>query len=146
MPKKRKPQVSWSIGDTSGAQIVVGEGNKVIGNDNRIEQNKIVVLSPAELETLRDQFSDLKKEIESSAPSDKKQAALKKADELQKAVLAKKTDTTTMTNVRDWFIKNLPGIAGTVTSVLVNPIVGKLVEAAGDLAAKEFRQKLGVDK
>jgi hypothetical protein len=146
MPKKRKPQVSWSIGNTSGAQIVVGEGNEVIGNDNRIEQNKNIFLSPAESEILRGKFSDLKQEIESSAPSDKKQAALQKADELQKAVLSKKTDTSTMTDVRDWFIKNLPGIAGTVTSVLVNPIVGKLVAAAGDLAAKEFRQKLGVDK
>jgi hypothetical protein len=144
MPKKSKPQVNLKTGNISGSQIVIGDGNNVIsGDNNRITQKKNIVLSPAELKTLQDKFSGLQKEIESSLTPEKKEEALQKADELQKAVLAGKPDTSTMVNVRNWFVKNLPGIAGTVTGMLVNPIVGKLVEAAGDMAVKEFRQKLG---
>ena len=140
MPKKSKPQVSWKSGNISGSQIVIGDGNNVISGDNNS-----IILSPAELKTLHEKFSGLEKEIEASVPPEKKAEALQKANELQKAVLAPKPDTSAMVNVRDWFVKNLPGMAGTVTGLLINPIVGKLVEAAGDLAAKEFRKKLGVE-
>jgi len=138
MPKKPNPKVDWKSGNISGSQIVIGDGNNVIaGNNNAIG------LSEAELKTLNDQFADLTKKIEASAPPEKKKEALQKANDLQKAVLAKKPDTSGMIMVRDWFVNNLPGVAGTVTGVLVNPIVGKLVQTAGDLAVKEFQRKVG---
>jgi hypothetical protein len=48
-----------------------------------------------------------------------------------------------MEYVKRWFVKNLPGLAGAVTSIVVHPIVGKLVEAAGDALAAEFRRRFG---
>jgi len=63
--------------------------------------------------------------------------------ELEEAVTAEKPDLTTMEYVKQWFVKNLPGLAGAVTGVVVNPIVGKLVEAAGDALAAEFRRRFG---
>jgi hypothetical protein len=46
-----------------------------------------------------------------------------------------------MEYVKNWFGKHLPGLAGTVVGVLVHPVVGKLVEAAGDAAADEFKKR-----
>jgi hypothetical protein len=37
----------------------------------------------------------------------------------------------------------LPELAGAVTGVIIHPIVGKLVEAAGDGLAAEFRRRFG---
>ena len=63
--------------------------------------------------------------------------------ELEEAVTAKKPDLTTMEYVKRWFARNLPELAGAVTGVIIHPIVGKLVEAAGDGLAAEFRRRFG---
>ena len=39
-----------------------------------------------------------------------------------------------------WFKDNAPQFAGAVVSVVVNPLVGKVVEGAGDAVADRFRQ------
>ena len=64
-------------------------------------------------------------------------------NELQQAVAEEKPDLTTMEYVRNWFAKNVPALAGAVTGVIVNPIVGKLVEAAGETLSEEFRRRFG---
>jgi len=48
-----------------------------------------------------------------------------------------------MQYVRGWFAKHLPGLAGSVVGVVVHPVVGKLVTAAGDAAVAQFEQLLG---
>lgn len=48
--------------------------------------------------------------------------------------------------VRKWSAKYALAIAGFVTGVLVNPIVGKLVQAAGDSVASEFNRRLVGDR
>ena len=138
MAKKQKsrPQVSWNSGNITGSQIVVGDGNVMV-------HNEAPTVSPAELKRLRARFSSLKRQIETTLPEDKKAEALSKANELQAAVLDKKPNPSKMASIRNWFVKNAPGIAGAVTSVVVHPIVGKLVEAAGDAVASEFRKKFG---
>jgi hypothetical protein len=45
--------------------------------------------------------------------------------------------------LQNWFGKNVLGLAGAVLSVVVHPIVGKLVEAAGDLFTTGFRKRFG---
>jgi len=52
-------------------------------------------------------------------------------------------DLTTMEYVKKWFVKNLPALAGSVTSLVVHPVVGKLVTAAGDAAVAEFNRRFG---
>jgi tetrahydromethanopterin S-methyltransferase subunit G len=76
-------------------------------------------------------------------PPDQQAAALERVDELQEAVVADEPDLTTLQYIRKWFGKNLPSLAGSVTGLIIHPVVGKIVEAAGDLAARQFRELFG---
>lgn len=138
MPKKQNSQssISWTSGNISGSQIVIGDGNTMI-------RNEAPPVSQAELKKLRREFAVLKKSIQATAPPEQKDEALDKVDELQEALLSEKPNASAAARARDWFMKNLPSVAGAVTSVVVNPIVGKLVAAAGDAVASEFRHRFG---
>ena len=125
-------------GDVSG-QVAVGKG---------ITQTQTVgaarpEVTEAELAELRQALADLKARVEAEAPPEKKEAALERVEELEEAITAEEPDLTTMEYVKRWFVKNLPGLGGAVASVVVHPIVGKLVEAAGDALAAEFRRRFG---
>lgn len=121
-----------TIGDTSG-QVVVGSGNTV----HRTEvSQQTAPLTPAELAVLRAEFV----RVRGLLPEDD-QAALERLDELEEAVTAPEPDLSTMEYVRRWFGKHLPALAGSITGLIVHPIVGRLVEAAGDTMAAEFRRR-----
>ena len=100
-------------------------------------------VTQAELAELRQMLADLKAKVQVEAPPDKKEAALERVGELEEALTAKEPDVTTMGYVKLWFTRHLPALAGAVTGVVVNPIVGKLVEAAGDAVAEGFRRRFG---
>ena len=100
-------------------------------------------VTPAELAMLQRALAGLKAQVEAAAPPDSKNAALARVAELEEAVTARKPDLTTMEYIKHWFARNLPELAGAVTSIVVHPIVGKLVEAAGDGLAAEFRRRFG---
>lgn len=123
-------------GDVSG-QVAVGKDIKQVQNVGAS------AITEADLLDLRQMLSDLKAQVEKEAPTDKKHAALERVNELEEAVTAKEPDLTTMEYVKRWFVKNLPGLAGTVTGIVIHPIVGKLVGAAGDIVASEFRRRFG---
>jgi hypothetical protein len=125
-------------GDVSG-QLIIGSGNKQV----RIEQTTAPV-TEAELAELRALLAQLREEVAATAPPEQRQAATERIGELKQAVLAPKPDLTTMEYVRNWFLKHLPALAGTVTGLVINPIVGKLVEAGGDALSAEFRRRFGV--
>jgi len=55
-------------------------------------------------------------------------------DELVKT--ADRPDPSIIKVAGEWLLKNVPTLAGTLTSVFLNPIVGKVVAAAGDIAAE----------
>jgi len=118
-------------------QAVFGEGNTVI---QTISLSKAEV-TPDELAELRRMFAELRGRVEAEAPAEKKGDALQRVDELEQAVNDPKPKLSTMEYVRDWFVGNLPTLAGAVTGLVVNPIVGKLVEVAGDALAAEFRRR-----
>ena len=144
MTGKKDPSINWTSGDISGSQVNFGDGNVMIqGNSNKVTKTTSTGISQVELKELQAAFADFKAQVEAGAPLDKKNEALQKADELQKAVLDGKPDPSKMASVRDWFLKNAPGIAGAVTGMVVNPIVGKVVQAAGDLAVEEFKKLFG---
>ena len=124
-------------GDVSG-QVAVGKD---------IEQKQIIGARPqvteADLEAIRQMMADLRAQVAAQAPPDKKDPALERVDELEEAITAEEPDLTTVEYVKKWFAKHLPQLAGAVTSVVLNPIVGKIVEAAGEVAASEFRKRFG---
>ena len=64
-------------------------------------------------------------------------------EELEKAITAEAPDLATMEYVKRWFARHVPGLAGAVAGVVVDPVVGKLVEMAGEALAAEFRRRFG---
>ena len=98
-----------------------------------------------ELAELKRAFADLRAQVQGQALPEMREAAIAQVDELEKAVHADEPDISTMEKVKNWFMKNIPVIAGSVTSVVLSPIVGKLVGVAGDALATEFKRRFGVE-
>ncbi|HEY9858370.1 MAG TPA: hypothetical protein V6D16_02610 [Candidatus Obscuribacterales bacterium] len=121
------------IGENQGGTITIGQAASVAQPQT----------TEAELLILQRMFESLKAKVEIEAPPDKQPAALERLAELQDAVTAKKPDFSTMEYVKNWFVKNLPTLSGAVASLVFHPIVGKLVEAAGDEVVSEFRDRFG---
>jgi len=119
------------------------DGQVAVGHD--IQQSRVDVREsrPTEDEVaeLRQAFVELRAQIADAASVDTRDAAIERVGELEEAVISDDPDLTTMEYVKGWFAKHLPKLAGAVTSVILNPIVGKLVAAGGDALAAEFRQR-----
>jgi hypothetical protein len=125
-------------GPVSG-QVAIGNG---INQTNMLGVAKPEV-TQADLDELHRMLAEMKTQLKLEAAPDQQAAALERMDELEEAVTAEKPDLTTMEYVKRWFVKHVPELAGAVTSVIIHPIVGKLVEAAGDGLAAEFRRRFG---
>jgi hypothetical protein len=125
-------------GDVSG-QVAAGEGITQIRTVS-ISGPEVAEADLAELQRL---LVDLKAQVEAHAPPEKRAAALERVGELGEAVTTREPDLTTMEYVKHWFVRNVPQLAGAVTGVLVHPVVGRLVEAAGDGLTTELRRRFG---
>jgi hypothetical protein len=135
---KPKPGDKIHIEGVSG-QVAIGNNNVQTQNISRDS----VTITKDELEALNKMFKEVKEQVAQEAPADMQEKALEKVTELEEAVKTEKPDITTMEYVKNWFGKNLPQLAGAVTSLVVNPIVGKLVQVAGDTIAQEFKRRFG---
>jgi hypothetical protein len=120
-------------------------GQLVVGDNNQLLQTSVAgpPVTEAERKQLERAFADLRAKVEQAAPAERRQAGQERITELQEAVMADKPDLTTIEYVRTWFVRNLPSVAGAVVSIVVHPIVGKLVAAAGDALVVEFDRRLG---
>ena len=126
------------VGDVSG-QVVGGHGNVVSATNI----GAAGVLSAGEQNALREALASLTKQVAAEAPPEVRGEALERVKELQGAITAERPDVSRMDAVWKWFRANVPRLAGAVVSVVVNPIVGKLVEAAGEAVSGEFRRRFG---
>lgn len=140
MPEQQHVNISVD-GDLTG-QVAVGEDirQQVIHNLQTSQPPSAV-----ELEELRRDFSTARDEIATTAPPDQRDEAVRKLEELEAAATADEPRLSTMEHVRDWFADHLPGLLGHVMSLVVHPIVGKLVGAAGDAVVREFRRRFDLD-
>lgn len=129
-------------GDVSG-QVAIGSG---------IRQSWTVGAPPErptedELAGFRQALAELRAQVAAAAPTPEVQAAAEeRVSELESAAIpaeGAEPDLTTMEYVKKWFARNLPALAGSVTSLVVHPVVGKLVTAAGDAAVAEFNRRFG---
>ncbi|WP_448640140.1 hypothetical protein [Geodermatophilus sp. URMC 63] len=126
----------------------VSEGGQVaVGRD--IEQHytrssqQAPAVTEADLAELRRAVEQVRARIRAEAPPEEQAAALQRVDELEQGVVGTEPDLTRLQSVWSWFANNLPKLAGAVTGLVVHPVVGKVVEAAGDVAASQFRRLLG---
>lgn len=124
----------FSVGNNSG-QIAVGS------HISQVQSVNPPTVTPADLAALQNLFDSLKVQVKTEMPPNKQAAALERVDELQEAIAEKEPDLSTMEYVKRWFVKNAPQVAGAVTSIVIHPIVGKVVAAAGDLVAEDFRRR-----
>jgi hypothetical protein len=125
--------------DVSG-QIVVGDNNQqtqtsIGGSTTEVTQ--------ADLVELQQIFEALRNQVKAAISPEQQSRALERVDELEAAVTEEKPDLTTIEYVKQWFAKNFPTLTGAVVGVVVHPIVGKVVEAAGEIAADDFRKRFG---
>jgi hypothetical protein len=138
-PPEPVPAGGQSITATIGGTVT--NSQVAVGNDN--VQTQTIAAAPvtdAELAELHQLFDALKAQIVAEAPPERRAAALERVEELEQATLADEPDLTTMQYVGKWFGSNVPKLAGAVAGVVVHPIVGKLVGAAGDALVAEFRK------
>jgi hypothetical protein len=129
-------------------KIVVGgavSGIVAAGDHNIMTQTNLTTepVSAEELAQLREAIAALREQIAQQAPADQKAPALQRVNDLEEAVLAKKPDQSTIASVKNWFVAHVPALAGAVTSIVVDPIVGRLVRAAGDTLAADLQSNLG---
>jgi hypothetical protein len=132
-----------SIGGSVQEGGQVGVGRDISQSYVRTHTEGATAVTEADLAELRRAVEAVKAQIVAEVPPDQQTAALERVDELQEAVVADEPDLTTLQYVRKWFGKNLPTLAGSVTGLIIHPVVGKIVEAAGDLAARQFRELFG---
>jgi hypothetical protein len=132
-----------SIGGSVHEGGQIGVGRDIRQSYVRTHTEGGAAVTEADLAELRRAVEAVKAQIAAEVPPEQQAAALERVDELREAVVADEPDLTTLQYIRKWFGKNLPQIAGSVTGLIIHPVVGKIVEAAGDLAARQFRELFG---
>lgn len=120
-------------------------GTVAIGNGITQVHYEQVVTVPSEEEwaSLNQALAALRQRVAQDAPAEEQAPALERVGELEEALSASEPDLSTMEYVKKWFERHLPDLAGAVTGIIMNPIVGKLVGTAGDILAMEFRRRFG---
>ena len=94
------------------------------------------------MRSVADSIDQLRDRITSDVPPAQRDEALRQVAQLQSAILPQ-PKVGRMQEVRDWFVKHLPSMLGALTSIFVNPIVGKIVQAAGEMTADAFHKRFG---
>jgi hypothetical protein len=131
----------WIKANISGTNY----GMVIIGNSNTQVHNQEVITAPSEEDraSLNQLLAGLRQRVAQEVPTEKQAPALERVGELEEALSVSEPDLSTMEYVKKWFERHLPDLAGAVTGIIMNPIVGKLVGAAGDILALEFRRRFG---
>jgi hypothetical protein len=119
-------------GNVSG---MVATGTDITQTQQTYVSNGLTDPEWAQLEQV---FEDLKERVLAEVPADRKAPALERVEEFQEALTAPEPDLSTVQYVKRWFVKRLPGLAGLLTGVLVHPLLGKLIQSAGDTAVAEL--------
>jgi hypothetical protein len=121
------------IGDVSESQVVIGDYNTVTQKSG---------LSPEEAAELRGVFEGFRSSVAEEAAPERRGEAVAQAEELERAIVSVQPDVGRVRKVLRWFRDNAPQLAGTVVSVVVNPLVGKVVEGAGEAIADQFKEAI----
>ena len=140
------PSQAVRAGDSISASISGNiSGNVAVGKE--ISQIQNLAPSPevsaGDRLALKQLLDVLNTQVAAEVPADKKDAALEHLEELEETLTSDEPDLATMEYVVKWFKKKLPQLTGYVVGVLLNPVVGKVVEATGEVAAGELKRRFG---
>jgi hypothetical protein len=120
-------------GPLYNSPVTIGDYNTVVQHNR---------LSPAEAADLERMFKGLRSAVAAQAPPEQREEALKQTSELEQAVVAEEPDAARVKRVLRWFKQHAPGLAGAIVSVVVHPLVGKIVEGAGEAIAGRFDEAI----
>ena len=141
MSEQEKGGRNYTAHITGGVngQFIQGDGNV------QVQSTGAGKVTEADLAEVRRMIDELKARVEAEAPPEKKEEALQQVQELEETLQSKDPEEVPdrLSSVKSWFKRNLPMLAGAVVSVVVNPIVGKVVEAAGTGLAAEVQRRFG---
>lgn len=137
-------------GDAIIANVGAGAQNVAVGKN--IQQTVISTLgapTPNDKQLIEQKFAELNSTLakQPQVPPDTKKMAEFQIKLLQGELT--KTDpketpsASTITQVGDWLLDNVPSIAETVIGLFASPPVGKVVGKAGELAIKWAKTRLG---
>ncbi|TCM33224.1 hypothetical protein [Kribbella sp. VKM Ac-2568] len=121
---------SYSASQIANSQVLQGDNSTIsvarLSSDDNVE--------------LRTLFTKLDSEIANTAlTAAEREDATKQASDLKAAITRQDApDVSRMHSIVSWFKAHIPTLVGAVLSVVVNPIVGQLVSAGGDLLVQEF--------
>lgn len=118
-----------------GAQVVVGENIQAALTNTTPEQDVV------EIQRLIAELKTQLAGLELSA--DKKIIGSEFVNQLEGELVKEdgKPDPSIIKTSGNWLMKNIPALAGALTSLFINPIVGKVVEAAGSIAADWVKEQ-----
>jgi hypothetical protein len=120
-----------SFGNVTNSQFVTGDYNHV---------EQTIGLSPEDVAALRGVFADLRANVAADVDPGHQQEALAEVGELESSLVTKTPDAGRVRKALRWFREHAPQLAGTVASVVVHPLVGRVVEGAGEAVAKRVRE------
>jgi len=121
-------------GQFVGTQIAVGEHNRLEHHASFAARER---LDPVDLASLMQEFSGLRDLVATRVSPDQREAALTQVGELEAATLsADQPEPRRLARLYRWFVENAPALAESVATLLLGPLVGKLVGGgAGAMAA-----------
>jgi len=134
-------KIEGHLGDVGpGAQVAIGKDISQTITQTPIE------LTTAERLELEHLLAELKNQLARlEIPENKKVIGQELVGQLEKELTKTEEppDASTIKVAGSWLLENIPALAGTLASVFLNPVVGKIVEAAGDIAAEWVQERLG---
>ncbi len=153
--------IKGQSGDVAGHDIVkdnvfqsgeIGAGANVqmaAGGQGTTQAITVSGLSQADLTALKAELRPLQQKVDAlPLPAAEKAEAQAKVQDLERelTVADRKPKATTIMYLGDWLLEHLPDVAETVADVFLGPIVGKVVGAAGDLAAEWVKERFSKPK
>ena len=126
----------------SVGRMVIGSGSF---NDIFQETSTLTrFATPEELTAFANLFRTIDQEIAATVPPNDQAKAREQVEEIKTQVTSAKPDLSKLEQAKKWFVDHLPALVGGVTGILTHPIVGKIVESAGEFTLKQFRARLGL--
>jgi hypothetical protein len=103
-------------------------------------------LSDAENQQVAQLIADLKSQIASlDIPENQRLLGEEFGEQLAQELMRTDgiPDASVIKVAGSWLLRNIPGLAGTLATLFLNPAVGKVVEAAGDIAHSWVKEQFG---
>ncbi len=138
-------------GDVIVGQVGAGAKNVTVGkNIQQTIDSTLGPTTPDDKKVIEQRINDLSAALEKQKSQvDPKTASMAEfqikllGGELKKSGENETPSASTITQVGDWLLDNVPQIAGSVVGLFATPAVGKIVGKAGEVAIKWAKQRFG---